>query len=526
MRPASAIPRTLLLQLFLLVAALAGVAALQYRWIHRVSIAEHERMRTQLEESARAVAQGISHEFRVVFETFLQPEHDDLVPVVEQWFAEGEYRELVGNVYAADREGEVWTLRMYDRATRAFLDAQWPAGFAELRDSLESIDDRGPNPRWPRPFFERIPALFIVQLPAEMTPEFLIGRPRRIVILEINANVVQEKILPALVAQHLDANDDVKLVAPHARVSADVVVPVETIPPRRPEPPIRERPASRPSWQLAVTRHGGGIDAAVRESSRRQLVVSGLVLAVLAGAGVTLIALLRRGERLRMRQAQFVAAMSHELNTPLAALRLAGENIEDGLAQDPEKLARYAQTIVKESTRLSEMVGEVLELSGMRAPRRSTQREPIDLARIVDDAVAQCRAAIRNAVPIEVSVEPHLPKIHANEVAITRAVQNLIANALRHGGNDNAIHVRARRSDDGGVAIAIEDRGPGVEREDIPHLFEPFYRGRNATSTRGTGLGLTLVKEIVADHGGSVEYQPRSGGGSVFVMQLPGERDV
>jgi len=72
------------------------------------------------------------------------------------------------------------------------------------------------------------------------------------------------------------------------------------------------------------------------------------------------------------------------------------------------------------------------------------------------------------------------------------------------------------------VTIAIEDRGPGVAPDDVPHLFEPFYRGRNTTA-KGTGLGLTIVQEIVADHGGTVEYQARSGGGSVFVIHLPGE---
>lgn len=519
---ASAPRRTLVLQLLLLAAALAAVAALQYRWIRRVSVAEHERLRAELDGSAREVARGISHEFRIVFETFLKPERADLAPIAQRWFGEAPHAALVSQIYAADREGDVWTLRVYDRENRAFVDAAWPRELAPMQDALATLDERGPDPRWPPPFLAEIPAMFIVQLPAAMTTEYLIGRPRRIVILGIDARVLHETILPALVARHLGAQDEARLLAPHERVRADVVVPVDTIPPRRPDPPIRTRPAPPPAWRLAVT-HQGGLDAAVRESMRRNLAISGLALALIAASGIALILLLRRGERLRLQQAQFVAAMSHELNTPLAALRIAGENIEDGLAQDPEKLARYARTIVKESTRLSEMVGEVLELSGMRAPRRSTQREPIDVAKVVDDAVAQCRAAIRDAVPIDVRVEPRLPKIQANDVAITRAVQNLIANALRHGGNDNAIHVQARRNGNGGIVIAVEDRGPGVDAEDVPHLFEPFYRGRNSTRSRGTGLGLTIVKEIVADHGGSVAYEARSGGGSVFAIHLPGE---
>ena len=519
MRSAPAPLRALVLQLLLLALALGVVAALQYRWIRRVSVVEHERMRAQLEASARDLALDVSREFRVVFETFLKPERADLVPIVERWFTEADHPGLVRTVYTADRDGDVWTLRVFDARSRAFVEAEWPPAFAELRESLATLGDRGPDPRWPPPFFERVPALFIVQLPARMTPEFLIGRPRRVVLIQVDLQVLEQKILPALAARHLGHGAEVALLGRGERKTADVLVPVQTIPRRRPDPPLRDRPAPPPAWQLAVTPPGGGIDAGVRKATRRNLAISGAVLGLLAIAGLALIALLRRGERLRERQAQFVAALSHELNTPLAALRLAGENLEDGLAQDPEKLARYAQTIVKESTRLSDMVGEVLALSGMRAPRRATPREPVNVAKIVDDAVAQCRAAIRNVVPIEVRVEANLPQIQANDAAITRAVQNLVANALRHGGDMIGVHARRNGN---GVTIAIEDRGPGVAPDDVPHLFEPFYRGRNTTA-KGTGLGLTIVQEIVADHGGTVEYQARSGGGSVFVIHLPGE---
>jgi two-component system sensor histidine kinase MprB len=100
-------------------------------------------------------------------------------------------------------------------------------------------------------------------------------------------------------------------------------------------------------------------------------------------------------------------------------------------------------------------------------------------------------------------------------------VQNLIANAIRHGAAGKWVSIRAI-SDERSVAISVEDRGPGIAPRDLPHLFEPFYRGRGADRVRGSGLGLTIVKQIAIAHGGSVSVDKRRDGGAIFTLRLPG----
>jgi signal transduction histidine kinase len=105
-------------------------------------------------------------------------------------------------------------------------------------------------------------------------------------------------------------------------------------------------------------------------------------------------------------------------------------------------------------------------------------------------------------------------------------VQNLAANAVRHGGSGSWVGVRASRDGASRVAITVEDRGPGIDSRDAAHLFEPFYRGRGTSAIRGSGLGLTIVQQIVAAHGGSVAVDRKRRTGAAFTITLPVERNA
>jgi signal transduction histidine kinase len=262
----------------------------------------------------------------------------------------------------------------------------------------------------------------------------------------------------------------------------------------------------------------------VTAARRRNLAVSAGILAILVSTVGVLLYLLRRAHRLREQQTEFVAAISHELNTPVTALRSAGENLKDGIITDPQKLARYGETIVRESARLGDMIEQVLEFAGMRARRNGFASEPVDLARVIDEAIAQARWIVDDtAVRIETDVEPGLPRAAGDARALTRAIHNLVANAVRHGGSGRWVGVRARR-EGRNVTITVEDRGPGIDPRDAAHLFEPFYRGRRAAAVRGSGLGLTIVQQVAAAHGGSVEIDRRRRQGAAVTMSLPLEK--
>ncbi|HEX7809084.1 MAG TPA: HAMP domain-containing sensor histidine kinase, partial [Thermoanaerobaculia bacterium] len=434
-----------------------------------------------------------------------------------------------------------WTLR--DAASNV---VDWPQKLEPMRAALtRSEDDRG-RTRWPSPFFGSIPALFVVQqLPRPVTfdaPPPPLERPEpRVLIVVLNRKVLTETILPRLAQQHFSSNAtdayEVALVSgndvlyrsssawPDGKHEPDaearVMSPFGGGPPRRPGfegPPPTPRQAE---WRVLVRRSNGGLEATITSARRRNLALNITILMILVATIATLLALLRRADRLRMQQTEFVAAMSHELNTPIAAMRAAGENLKDGIIVEREKLARYGEAIVKESARLGDMVAQVLEFAGMQA-RTTRRRGPVDVASIVEDAVSQSRAlALGTPIEIELKIDEGLPHVSGDAASLTRAVQNLVANAIRHGGSGNWVGVCAKWDARGVVVIEVEDRGEGIDTRDVAHLFEPFFRGRNSENIRGAGLGLAIVKQIVEDHGGSVGVERRRGGGSAFTMRIP-----
>jgi signal transduction histidine kinase len=310
-----------------------------------------------------------------------------------------------------------------------------------------------------------------------------------------------------------------------AEFRADVTLPIFSVRalrklPGEMPPMLSEPPPHRPLWQLLVRHHGGSLEDVVAATRRRNLLLTGGILAVLAGTVLALVAMLRTAERLRLQQLEFVAGVTHELNTPVAALTSAGQNLADGIITEPSQVSRYGTAIVKESRRLTEMIGQVLAYGGMES-RRKLPHVPVDVANVIDEAISACRwMADEQSIAIETDVDRALPLVDGDAASLARAVQNLIANAIRHGAVGKWVAIRAA-AEDRSVAISVEDRGPGISARDLPHLFEPFYRGRGADRVRGSGLGLTIVKQIAAAHGGSVSVDKRRDGGAIFTLRLP-----
>ena len=280
-------------------------------------------------------------------------------------------------------------------------------------------------------------------------------------------------------------------------------------------------------WRLVAIHRGGSLDAAVAGTRRRNLVVSFGILAVLAGSVAMLVVSARRAQRLARQQIDFVAAMSHELHTPLTAIRSAGQNLADGVVAENGQVRRYGSMIESEGRRLSEMVTRVLDFAGIQSGLRAYRMRPVPVARIVDSALKNCRlAAEQKGIRVERDVAPDLPAVLADEDAIGRALQNLIDNAIKYGGDERWMRVRASVSRNGArpeIAIAVEDRGPGVRQSERRHIFEPFYRGEShpVDGVAGSGLGLALVRPIVESHGGTITVESNDGGGARFTIRIP-----
>ena len=282
------------------------------------------------------------------------------------------------------------------------------------------------------------------------------------------------------------------------------------------------------AWQLLLKHRSGSLGAVVASARRRNLAISfGILLLLAVSVGMILLST-RRAGRLARQQMEFVAGVSHELRTPLAVIRSAGENLADGVIDEREQIKRYGSLIAGEGRRLTEMVEQILEFSGIQSGRQNYTLRPTDVSRVMENAVAACwPMAAENGFEIRQEIAPHLPLVAADEAALSRSLQNLLTNAMKYSGDSHVVEIRAALTPRGekpaGVRLTIVDQGLGIDAEDLPHIFEPFYRGREATEAQihGSGLGLSLVKQIVEAHDGHVSVSTTKGKGSAFTIHLP-----
>jgi signal transduction histidine kinase len=296
-------------------------------------------------------------------------------------------------------------------------------------------------------------------------------------------------------------------------------------------------------WRLAVKHRAGSLEAAVAGTRTRNFALSSGILALLAAAIGLLVVSARRADRLARQQLEFVAAVSHELRTPVAVIGAAAGNLADGVVGDPARVKKYGAAIQSEARRLGDTVERVLQLAGITAGRALASRTLVAPADLVSGALDDCRAEIEAAaMHVETEVAAHLPPVAGDRAALRSAVQNLVSNAVKYGREARWLRVSARQGSADGkggrsfrllrrrsaarsmmIEIAVEDRGPGIPPEDRKHLFDAFYRGRDAVSRRiqGSGLGLNLVRRIAEAHGGAIMVASEPGRGSTFTLRLP-----
>jgi len=285
-------------------------------------------------------------------------------------------------------------------------------------------------------------------------------------------------------------------------------------------------------WLLMAKHRAGSLEAAVAAVRMRNLMISSSVLLLLTLAVGLIVVSARRAQNLARQQMEFVAAVSHELRTPVSVIGAAAGNLADGVVGDPQRVRKYGETIQGEARRLAETVERVLQLAGIAAGRAAAAQAPVNPADLVRESLAACRHEIDSAgFTVEQSIADNLPSVVGDVAALKSALQNLISNAVKYGGDARWVRVTASREQGPvnreQVLFLVEDRGLGIEAEDRKHIFEPFYRGREAVSQQiqGSGLGLNLVMRIAEAHGGAVSVASEPGKGSTFTLALPAVHD-
>jgi signal transduction histidine kinase len=242
------------------------------------------------------------------------------------------------------------------------------------------------------------------------------------------------------------------------------------------------------------------------------------------GIGVALTArALYREARLSRLKTDFVSLVSHELRTPLTSIRMFIETLALGRVKDAAQTQEVLKTLARETERLSDLIERVLDWARIESGRKTYHRETLEAQALIDATVAAFRAQRLDAnVQVSCELEPNLPALEVDREAITGALLNLMQNAFKYSGEDKRIAVRAR-SEPHGVAIDVEDNGPGIAPRERKRIFERFYRVDSLLTrqTEGSGLGLSIAQRIVEAHGGKISVKSELGRGSCFTIHLP-----
>jgi two-component system phosphate regulon sensor histidine kinase PhoR len=529
---------------------LATLGVLQYRWSRELGRAAAERRQADLERAARRFAAAVERELGQASIAFFDPEapwsadrRGDLLSRLAAW-QQRDRAGLVTGVLLASRTGSGELVLEECRAgDDSFHPVGWPEGLRELGRALAS--GAAPGEEFP------IRPGAIVQQPLGLVlPVFGApppGTARRLpidgaVVVLLDPFYMQQRLLPRLVEAQLGADGSrVYEVAVRGRAdrtlffasdalavqqapqSGDVELPLPSRG-RGPGGAIEAHDEAAP-WLLVMRHRGGSFEAAVASVQRRTLATGLFVLALLGATVLVLFASAQRARGLARQQVEFVTSVTHELNTPLAAIRSAGQNLAAGIVKEEAQVRRYGQLIEREGARLGGLVTQVLDFAGIESGGRSYAREPLSLPELLDEVVRENRLVLEQAgISLEREIARDLPQLRGDGPALRRALANLLTNAAKFAAAGHWIGIRADARPDGrAVVLRVEDRGPGIPPGERERVFEPFYRGgaRERNDAPGSGLGLSIVRHVVRAHGGSVRVEGREGGGAALVIELP-----
>ncbi len=519
-------------------AALIALGWLQYRWIGQLGEAGQERMKTRLnvslarfsEEFQRALARPLSS---LTGEADATP--GDFARNWQRWSATEPDAALVRAAFISqggpNGTGE---LRRLDPLTGSFQAVPWPPELERLRAQLWLLPQPPARP--------------------EVRDEALVGVARPLVqlgpgwvILQFDQQYLKRDLLPRLVRQHIDPDYEIR-ISPASRPNNPVYVSDDSLPPgffaqpdaelgmldlpaRRPRGSLSHAalspphwvPEGRGLWRIQVKSRSGTLEEMVAQTRRRNLAASFGILLLAAASIAMLVVSSRRAQRLAEAQMAFVAGVSHELRTPLAVICSAADNLADGVAAGEQQARRYGDVIRTEGRRLARMVEQILAFAGIQKSRERLECRPLPCREAIDDALKACQADLHAAgFEVRASVPADLPLVVADRTALAHSLRNLIENALTHAREGGIVDVSARCLD-GLIEFEVKDRGPGIPREELARIFEPFHRGREARARqrRGFGLGLALVKQMTEMQNGSVAVESDTGQGCTFRLRLP-----
>lgn len=274
---------------------------------------------------------------------------------------------------------------------------------------------------------------------------------------------------------------------------------------------------------LGIKFQGTTVQAIGQRWFIQSLLIIGVLSVLMIGGLVLTYRSVSKEVALARLKSDFVSNVSHELRTPLALIRLYAETLELGRITTQEKKEEYYRIIRKESERLTALINNILDFSRIEAGHKEYDFRETDVAELVCNTLDAYRYQIeQQGFEFEQKIDSNIPPMQVDREAIARALVNLVNNALKYSADEKFICVKLYR-ENGSLKLEVADRGIGITRREQAKIFEKFYRTGDPLvhNTRGSGLGLSLVRHITHAHGGEVEVESMPGKGSKFTLSLP-----
>jgi len=280
-------------------------------------------------------------------------------------------------------------------------------------------------------------------------------------------------------------------------------------------------PTTLYGWRLQVAPKTAALLKATGRTSRfNQAALIGLSLAVILIAVSLILYAADKERRLTRLKSDFIANVSHELKTPLSVIRMFGEMLLTKRVRDQTKQQEYLEIICTESERLTGLIENVLDFAALERGKRKYELDRADLSDLVVRAIETYRYRFeREGAAVHFQKPNENACTRVDEQAFMLAVINLLDNAVKYGGKSPVEVCIESRSDE--LQVSVRDHGPGIPKSDLKRVFERFYRSPSGTKTRGSGIGLSLVKQIAEAHGGRAWAHNADDGGAIVAIALP-----
>jgi len=274
---------------------------------------------------------------------------------------------------------------------------------------------------------------------------------------------------------------------------------------------------------LGIKFQGTSVEAIGRTWMHQSFFILGILSLLMIGGLVLTKHVVSKEMALARLKSDFVSNVSHELRTPLALIRLYAETLELRRISTPEKKQEYYRIIRKESERLTALINNILDFSRIEAGHKEYEFRETNIAELISNTLDSYRYQIeQQGFAFAESIDPDIPAVRVDREAIARALVNLVNNALKYSTDEKFLGVKLYRAN-GSVKLEVSDHGIGITRREQSKIFEKFYRTGDPLvhNTKGSGLGLSLVRHITQAHGGDIAVESTPGKGSKFTMSLP-----